>query len=117
MKARVEARDLRHFGQSLEDCFDGRQIVWLMQRSKRDQLIKLCENLPVNERRACEQRPSMNDTVAYAPHTRPSVAGTQPPGESINCAVSIAHRSGIQLLIVKDMPATDFDQKARHYSY
>ena len=44
MEARVEAGDLRHAGQALEHRFDRRQVVRLMERSQRDELL---EALPV----------------------------------------------------------------------
>src|SRR5208282_2990443 len=45
MKARVEARDLRHGRQALADRLDRRQIVRLMQRGERRQCAQFLEDL------------------------------------------------------------------------
>ena len=47
MKAGIEACYLRNIGQSFEDCLDGCQIVWLVQRGKWDELIEFGKNLAV----------------------------------------------------------------------
>src|SRR3954453_10158706 len=45
MKARIEAGDLRHVGQTLRNCFDGPDVVRLVQRCERYQTAKLRHDL------------------------------------------------------------------------
>jgi hypothetical protein len=78
MKAGVKAGNLRNVRQTIEDCFNRRQIMRLMQWSERNQLIQVLEDLTVHNGRPNKTRSTMHDTMADSEHPRTAVPGPQP---------------------------------------
>ena len=64
MEGGVEARDLQHLWLPLQDRFDWRQVVWLMQRGERYETLEPVDHQFADNRRRAVVRPAVNDTVA-----------------------------------------------------
>ncbi len=70
MEAGVEAGHLRHVGHAVEDGFDRREVVRLVERGQRRQLLQLGEDLPRDHGGAAEARAAVDHPVA-TPTMRP----------------------------------------------
>ncbi len=115
VKAGVEASDLRHVRQTLEDRFDGGEVVRLMERSQRDQLVELLQDLPGHDHRSGVARPSVDDAMADPENPRAAVLRSKPGGERVECVLPIAHRR-IQLLIGQSLARGILDGESRRRS-
>src|SRR5262245_44702237 len=91
MKGGVETGDLRHVWQSLENRFDGRQIVWLMQWGQWNELLQLSQDLTVHNSGLGVPRSAMNHAVADAQDARPAILGAEPACQRIQRLASIAN--------------------------
>src|SRR5262245_17910160 len=98
MKSGVKARDLRHVRQALEDCFNGCQIMRLVQRSKRDEFAQLFENFPCHNDGLGVLCSPMNHSVANTEDPRTTVFRAEPACQRIQRATAILN-GRIQLLI------------------
>ena len=78
MKARVEAGDLRHAGQPLGHRVDGREVVGLMQRRKRDERPEVLQHFGSNDRRTGVIGAAVHNAVTDADHVRAGVTGSHP---------------------------------------
>ena len=78
MKAGIEARHLRHIGQSFGDGFDGCQIVRLMKGRQWNQLAKLRKDFGVQDCRPGETRSTVDDAMTDAHHSRATISRSQP---------------------------------------
>src|SRR5678816_4004523 len=81
MKAGVKDRHLRNVRQSLEDCFDTRKIVRLVQRSQRHELPELFQNLLCHHHRRCKTRASVNHAMTDTHNVGGCILRTKPRSE------------------------------------
>src|SRR3954466_13460517 len=95
MKAGIEAGHLRHARQSLFDGFDGRQIVWLVQRRERNQFLQLSHNLWRDHHRLGELRAAMDHAMAHAEHSRALVMRSKPECEGTDRVASVLDSGGV----------------------
>src|SRR5262245_22635474 len=109
MKACVEAGNLRHVWHAVEDRFNGCQIVRLMQRSKRNQLIEFGQNLPGHDCWAVEPRSTMDDTVTNTQYACATVSGPEPGSQLIERITTIANLR-IQFLVGEGFSVSIFDR-------
>src|SRR5438270_5437879 len=65
MKCGAEARDLRQLGHAFGDNTDGRQIVGLMQRGERNEVLEPGKDLRVDQCWLRIFKTTMNDPVAH----------------------------------------------------
>jgi hypothetical protein len=68
VKTRLEARDLRHIGQVIENSFNRCQIMRLMQRGKRRQITEFSQDLRCHHGWICVPRTAMNDAMSNTDH-------------------------------------------------
>ena len=64
MKRRVEARDLEQFRPTREQCLNGREVIWLMQRRKRHVALETRQHRMIDDDRSIILRATMNHTMA-----------------------------------------------------
>src|SRR4030095_9120150 len=67
MKTRIKTGDLRHTRQAFEDGIDGYEVVWLVQRGQRDELVKIGKRLPRQQHRLAISCPPLNYTMGNTP--------------------------------------------------
>ena len=91
MKACIEAGYLGHVRQPFEDCFDGREIVRLMQRGQRLQACKSARTCGVTTVGRVSHA-AVHHTMSNAEDARARVPGSEPPGEDVERAALIADR-------------------------
>ena len=91
VKARVEARDLRHVRQPGGYRVDGGEVVRLVQRRQRDQLAQLRQGLWGDDHRAGEVGSAMNDAMADANDRGLLVPNTEPRRKRIERTGRVAH--------------------------
>src|SRR6266850_1673915 len=87
MKAGVEADNLWDVGHSLHDDFDGRKVVWLMQRGERDELFEIGQNLLIHAHGFEVMRSSMDHAMSNADEFHATAAFAQESGEVFDRAV------------------------------
>ena len=68
MERRIEARDLRQVGPSLQQHPDRREIVRLMQRRQRHVLVERLDDRRVDAHRGRELEAAVHDTMPDAHH-------------------------------------------------
>ena len=64
VKRRVEARDLDQFRPTREQCLNGREVIRLMQRRKRDVALETGQHCMIDDHRSIILRATMNHTMA-----------------------------------------------------
>src|SRR4051794_17364071 len=94
MKARIEACDLRHVGQTLRNCFDGTDVVGLVQRGERRQGAEFSQHLWCYDSRARVKRPTMHNAMPNTHHLRATIHRFQPSSQMIECVAAIADLVG-----------------------
>jgi hypothetical protein len=108
MKARIEATNLRHIWDTLEDGIDGCEVVWLMQRSQRDEFVQIGKYLPGQEHRFAVPNPAMNNAVSNAKHTCAAPLRPDPGRECVDgCGVPINY-GDIQTVVGKNRALSIF---------
>ncbi len=96
MKARVEAGDLRHAREPLDDRFNRREIVRLVKRSERHQLAQFFENVRRDDRGTGELRSAVDDAMADTEYAGAAVRRTKPGGERIERRAAITHDGPVE---------------------
>src|SRR6185436_2163454 len=95
MKAGIEAGHLGHARQSLFDRFDGRQIVWLVQRRERNQFLQLSHDLWRDHYGPGKFRAAMDHAMAHAEHSRAGVVRSKPECEGTDRVASVLDSGGV----------------------
>ena len=91
VEAGVETGDLRDGGQALGYCFDGREIVRLMERRERNQTVQLFENLRCDQSRTAEARAAMHDAMSDGQDAGAAVHRAKPRREGVETVSLILH--------------------------
>jgi hypothetical protein len=65
MERRIETGDLRQVRPQLHHGFDCLQVVRLVQRHQRNELLQFHHDSGINQRRFTEPEPAVNHTVTY----------------------------------------------------
>jgi hypothetical protein len=113
MKARIEAGDLGHAGETLRDRIDRRKVVRLVKWSQRDQCPQLLQHLRRHERRTGERRAAVDDAVSHTDHSRTFVPGTEPPCERLQRRAPVASGRALELLVGHAGAAAVFSGESR----
>ena len=92
VKARVEARDLRHAREQHGHGFERRETVRVMNSRKALQHSQLVQHETSDENRSGEARPDMRHTMTDAQHTLPSVRGPNPLRDGLYGRMAITDR-------------------------
>ena len=101
VEAGIEAGHLRHAGQAVDDGFDRRQVVRLVERSQGNQLPQPLQDPRRDHDGAIVLRPAVDDAVAHSEDAGFAVAGANPAGQGVESARAVAHRL-FQVLIHED---------------
>ncbi len=101
MKARIEAANLRHIWQALEDGIDGCEVVWLVQRSQWDEFVQIRKYLARHQHRFAVPHPAMNNAVSNTKHTCATPLRSEPRCQCVDGSVPISN-GGIQTVVCKD---------------
>src|SRR3954454_15572415 len=89
MEAGVETSHLWNTGHSVENGFDGCDVVWLMERRQRYQRVKVCHDFCRYNRGLGIVRSPMNDAMANCEHPRTRVCRAEPGPQRINRGTTI----------------------------
>ena len=101
MKTRIKTGDLRHARQAFEDGIDGYEVVWLVQRGQRDELVKIGKCLPCQKHRLAVSSPAVNYTMSNTQHARAWPLRSQPQRKCLDGCMAISD-AGIQAVAYKD---------------
>src|SRR5262249_26774543 len=101
--------------QALEDCFNGCQIMRLVQRSKRNEFAQLFQNLPCHNGGSIVLCSPMNHSVADTEDPRTAIFRAEPACQRIQRLAAILN-GRIQLLISQAGAFRVLDREARRSS-
>ncbi len=92
MKTSVETGDLWHIRHSIKNCFDGSEIVRLMERRQRRQLLQFGEYLGSDDGGTAKPLASVHHPVTNANQAAALIFRTKPTIDDIDGGVPVADR-------------------------